>query len=280
MIILKRSHYLSIERLILMKEYFTIQYQNWKLNWKKILIKLLIYIIGVFLFGMGIALYLNTRVGASHIDITNFAFIAILKGLNSNGSLSDLTSYATVLLIFYLCMLTVIVSLRATSAIINYKATHNKQIVISAVVNTILDLIPTFVWAYFVKLSELYIPVEKIGQINDTLIQTWIFIAGFLLYCFGITLTVFANLLFGPYNGLSYELHNLTKWNYKLCRVIVDFALMIVGIILILATTKFDWTTKEHWFSLYFGFGTIFMTFIAGPVIGTMLVWVKKVIKI
>lgn len=262
-----------------MKEYFKLQYHEFKNNWKQIATRFIIYILGVYLFGMGIALYLNTQVGASHIDITNFAFIAILKGLKDDGSLSDLSIYSTVLLIFYLAMLVVVISLRFTNAYLNYRKNHDKIIFLKATINSVLDLIPTFVWAYFVQLNQLYIPVEQIGNLK-VLARTWIFIGGFLLYCVGIALTVYANMLFGPYNGLSQELHLLTNWNYKLCRVLVDVILMLIGLITFLATPLFDWNLKGQWLSLYFGFGTIFMTFIAGPVIGFMLHSMNKFIKI
>lgn len=263
-----------------MKEKFDFNLEKLKkVRWKNLTIRFIIYIFGVYLFGLGIAIYLNTQVGASQIDITNFAFIALIKGIASDGSLNSLGIYPTVLLVFYLIMLFFVVSLRFTNAAINYKKNKDKKIFLTALFHSILDLIPTFMWAYFVDLSELYIPVNAIGNL-PILAKTWIYMAGFLIYCAGIAITVFANMLYGPYNGLSQELYILTKWNYKLCRIIMDVILMTIGIITMVITPLFSWHAKGEWFGKYFGFGTIFMAFISGPVIGTMLHTIKKYIKI
>ncbi|WP_368487002.1 SPE_1075/MLC_0560 family membrane protein [Spiroplasma sp. DGKH1] len=270
-----------------MQLYFKREIINWKNNWRTILIRFVIYIVGVYLFGLGIALYMNTRVGASQVDITNFAFLGVLINITKTGENKgalgpdELSHYSYFLMIFYVCMFGAATIMRIINVIIKYRHTKENNVIMEGIVYTVLDLIPLFVWAYFVQLNLLFLGGAVGDRISHMgiLERTWIFMAAFIIYCFGIAFAVYANMLFGPYNALSMELHRLTKMNYKLARVIADLCLALVGIILILACS-WSWDLKLAFFSNYLGFGTIFMTFISGPIIGVILTYMHKFIKL
>lgn len=242
-----------------------------KKNWKNLTSRFIIYNIGVFLFGLGIAIYMNTKVGASHLDILVFALLKTIHGTSDSGSVShNLDQYYSQFLTFvYLIILTFAILFNILLLIRDYKITKNKQIISKYLLRIVSDIIPVFIWPYYIKLSQLYIPLDAIGEL-EVFFRTWIFIGGFLLYTTGFTFVVYSKMFLGPYNSVSSGLHNLTRINYALSRVIIDVILAGAGIIVVLVNGS-QFGVKMDFFNNYLLFGTVFFVFISGHIIGWKL---------
>ncbi|WP_342252260.1 SPE_1075/MLC_0560 family membrane protein [Spiroplasma endosymbiont of Amphibalanus improvisus] len=261
-----------------MKKYLNEIKLVWKNDWKTILFRFGVYIFGVYIFGLGIALYLNTQVGLSQIDITVYAYIVISHNITTGVVTPEQITdyYSLYLIVLYVGLFIVGSIMKIYTTIRNYLKFKDTQIIYKNVTMILLDIIPIFLWPLFVSLSSMYVPIDAIGQMS-AFARTWIFMGAFLLYCLGIALVVYSNLLLGPYNSLSANFCEITKINYKVSRVLFDCLIASVGIISLLINNP---PGLNIFWDNYFVFGTIFMMFISGPIIGLMLKYLNQAEKI
>lgn len=248
-----------------MKNYFKSQAHILKHNWKCLSIKFAINIFAVYLFALAISLYMNTKVGVSHIDIFIFSLMKV-KNI-------EIKHYSTYLLYFYLMLFAFLIILRMIKIIkvTHYNKKTNQQLEKYWVVEQIFDLfcqiIPVFLWPLFIRLNLLYIDIEKIGKLDDWS-RGWIFWLGYSLYCISFGIIVFSNILFGPYNGISNDLATIIpKLNYSFARIIIDVIIAACGILILFCSSLTD-NQKMDFLKNRFSYGTVMMTIFSGPIIG------------
>lgn len=248
-----------------MNHYFKTQINILKNNWKCLAIKLTINIFAVYLFGLAISLYMNSKVGVSHIDIFILSWMEVQN--------ITIQHYSTYLLYFYLMLFALLVILRMIKIIkINYHIIKTNQQsgkywIIEQIFDLLCQIIPVFLWPLFIKLNLLYVDIEKIGKL-DPWICGWIFWLGYSLYCLSFGVIVFSNLFFGPYNGVSNDLAQIIpKLNYNFARIIIDVIIASCGI-LILFCSSLSTDQKMAFLKQRFSYGTVMMTIFSGPIIG------------
>ncbi|WP_338972386.1 SPE_1075/MLC_0560 family membrane protein [Spiroplasma endosymbiont of Panorpa germanica] len=254
-----------------------------KTEWKILLSRFGIFILGWFLFTLSIALYTPTSVGASQIDFTIFNFLGAFSkgGINPDGTI-DLASYSSYLLIFYSIMMVITVVMGSINVTLDYKKNKNVQKIYWYILFVIGDIISLFIIPLGVQIQMLYINgsmFEGQTQNIEKILRFIVFIAAFLIYCVAIALMVYCGIMPGVYNSIAEEFRKLTKMSYQASRIIWDFLLIVPGVILLIAIS-WDADLKLAFLGNYLYFGTILFIFITGPLVGFMLKKLNKVFNI
>lgn len=260
---------------------------NFHNNWKYYGIKLLFFIFGFYLFTLGIAVTSPTDVGGSNLNITGFSLISLFNQLESSGRLSaeNVGKYPFVLLFIYLG--TLIVSAIFTTIWIaqDYKVNKNKKLWFKLLILIISDTVMMFAISEMINVHWFYISINGIKSLNFSL-RSWIFMLGFLSFCLGLSMWVYAGFLLGPYNSICKSFMKMTNMSFKYSRILMDILILLPGIILIFFFNA-SVQTKINYFTTYFNYGTICFIIVAGPLAHLFLekIWhkipiPKKIIKI
>lgn len=254
-----------------MRKYFDRIVANCQRHWRLYLIKGTFFIIGVYLFTLGIAVTSPTDVGGSNLNITGFSIISLFHQLQDNGRLTpeNLGRYPFVLLFVYLGILIISVFFTVIWIARDYQVNKNKKIWYKLLVLIISDGVMMFVLSYMIDLHWLYISKSNIKDLDFSL-RSWVFILGFLAFCLGLSMWVYAGFLLGPYNSICKSFMHLTNMPYKYARILMDVLILVPGLIMILFFNN-SWETKFNFFTTYFNFGTIGFIFVAGPLAHLLL---------
>lgn len=236
---------------------------------KSWIIKIFVYLLGVYFFGLSISIYLDLNLGAIHEDVFVFAFINLV-GWNHTKD------YALGLFILYLIYFVIVFILKAIKIFIwSKKQKVSKQIMKNEALTLLLDLIPLFLWPLSEKFNALFINSQAIGNYSEW-IKYWFLWISFICFCLSMSLIVYSTILAGPYNSLSLEIKEIFKINYSICRIIVDVIITAIGIVLIFANNfsfNDNWQNFQNWISL----ATVIVTFFSGPVINYLVEKFNKI---
>ncbi|AXK50720.1 SPE_1075/MLC_0560 family membrane protein [Spiroplasma alleghenense] len=254
-----------------------------KTEWKILLSRFGIFVLGWFLFTLSIALYTPTSVGASQIDFTIFNFLGAFSdgGIRPNGEI-DLTSYSTYLLLFYVIMMVITVIMGSINVAIDYKKNRNVQKIYWYILFVIGDIISLFIIPLGVKMQMLYIDESMFAGYSENAVKILrfvVFISAFLIYCLSIALMVYCGIMPGVYNSIAEEFRKLTKMSYQASRILWDFLLIVPGLILLIFI---NWSSdlKLAFLGNYLYFGTVFFIFLTGPLVGVLLKQFNKIYNI
>ncbi|WP_425379630.1 SPE_1075/MLC_0560 family membrane protein [Spiroplasma endosymbiont of Stenodema calcarata] len=267
-----------------MKKLFTKIKWQWQHLWHIFLLQGFLVFIGIYLTSLGIAIYAPTSTGASQIDFTVFALLALMYGNYGNGHLHDtvLTAhYAVVLWLYYLVLILFTIIFMLITNIKAYQKTKDREIWVKFGIMIIgdlflawlLPLLIHFNWKYIISADAIQQWAESSGGI-----AAWLFLGGFSLYCIGIAIWIFSKTLYGPYNDICEAFIKLTKLKYPVARILLDVMMVIPGFIFWL----FLPLNNDKWNFLFtnFSFGTVAFVFISGPYVNVVKKVLAKFIKI
>ncbi|AGM25395.1 SPE_1075/MLC_0560 family membrane protein [Spiroplasma chrysopicola] len=260
-----------------------------KAHWRSMSFRIFFYLVGVYIFGLSVSLYMDLNLGVVNEDLIVFALIADIW---TKGGDNVEEYYAIMLVVVYLGFWLFVVLFKVIKLIqFHRKKRLTLTLIYDEIFKMILDLVPVFLWPAAVQLNVLIInPAETIKPLDPShitgsqaqwneWIRSWILWASYLLFCLGLAIIVSTKMLEGPYNGLSGELALITKVPYAACRVIVDMVLLVVGLgILFLGQYPIS-ERLSHLYS-WVSYATILMAFFAGPLIGLIVVTLERYIKI
>ncbi|AHI53629.1 transmembrane protein [Spiroplasma sabaudiense Ar-1343] len=246
------------------------------IEWKILLYRFGIFVVGWYLFTLAIALYTPTMVGASQIDFTIFAFLGVFSNskIDGAGSITNaLGQYSTYLLLMYVVMMVITVIMGAINTALDFKKNKNVEKIYWYILFVIGDIISLFIIPLGVQMQFLYITDAIYANLSEkaaNYLRIWIFVIAFLTYCISIALMVYCSIMPGVYNSIAEESRKLTKMSYQASRVLWDFLLIVPGV-LILIIVNWDATIKLNFLINYLSFGTIFFIFLTGPIVNQIL---------
>ncbi|WP_339034079.1 SPE_1075/MLC_0560 family membrane protein [Spiroplasma endosymbiont of Cantharis rufa] len=260
-----------------MKNLFNENMKSFSKNWKAIIVKFILLILGILLTAFGLALYQQPSVGGSQIDwlIYNVLSISIPfvkegkvgQGVYDNYAIS-LTTLYIVLILFAICF-----SIKPT--IDEYKKTKSKSAWFKFSWFILADIIITFIVPQIVGLF--ITPLSQMG-IRELIpgARNLIFIAGFLCFVLGIAFWVKSGWLLGPFNNICEQFLRLTKMSYSKSRLIIDISILIIAFAFF-PFVKGEEASKTDFLLTNFGLGTICFTFLVGPLVNQILIILDKV---
>ncbi|WHQ37475.1 SPE_1075/MLC_0560 family membrane protein [Spiroplasma sp. SV19] len=267
-----------------MKKWFNKMKQQWQQLWHIFLLQGFLFFVGIYLTSLGIAIYAPTSTGASQIDFTIFALLALMYGNYANGHLQDtvLTAhYALALwmyfliLVFFTIIFMLIVNIKA------YRNTKDRQIWVKFTIMILGDLVLAwllpllihFNWQYIISAVRIQQWAESSGGI-----AAWLFLGGFSLYCLGLAIWIYSKTWYGPYNHICEAFIKLTKLKYPVARILLDVMMVIPGFIF----WVFLPLNNDKWNFLFtnFSFGTMAFIFISGPYVNVFKKILAKFLKI
>ncbi|WP_368486752.1 SPE_1075/MLC_0560 family membrane protein [Spiroplasma sp. DGKH1] len=244
-----------------------------QISWKKISIKIFLFLIGLYLFTIGLSIYLPTAVGVMHLDFTIYSVLMVWKGIYADGTLDTTVSNGTVHWIVLGCYFFILmlfsIGFASVSAYRKYQVTKNKYEFNILWWVLMMDLVIVLLEPFMLQLHELYITPELANKIknSDYTIRMWIFFGGFLLNALGDAIWLKSNIFLGPYNSICFNFQKMSKWKYINARIFLDFCILIPGVIITLTTTTISWDLKEKFFLNYINLGTVAFIFAFGPIV-------------
>ncbi|WP_339020839.1 SPE_1075/MLC_0560 family membrane protein [Spiroplasma endosymbiont of Atherix ibis] len=251
-------------------------------HWLSILAKIILAFLGLFISCFGLALYQQPAVGGSQIDWTLYNIIATMTPYGSDGSMFGekfVSIYPIALLTCNIILILFAIGFSIKPSIDDYKLTKKNKIWVLFVWMIIADLIITFSIPFIIKM---FIPivsqwVSREGKsISSSIgIRNWLFIAGFLCFVLGIGFWVKSGWMLGPFNNICTQFLRLTKLNYTIGRLIIDIFIFSLGFAFF-PFIKGD-STKLNFFLTNFGLGTICFTFLVGPLVNYLILFLDKI---
>ncbi|AGR42521.1 SPE_1075/MLC_0560 family membrane protein [Spiroplasma diminutum] len=254
-----------------------------KNNWKGILIKVILLILGVIVSSFGLALYQQPAVGGSQIDWFIYNALSLVEPFSKDGSVRGEVLnkfYPTSLTLVYIILIIFAIGFSIKPTMEEYKKLKSKIIWFSFLFVVIADIaitfiVPQIVGLFLRSLSELNI---KNTDPNNLAIRNLALIGGFLAFVIGIALWVKSGLLLGPFNNICTQFIRLTKMNYAMGRLLIDISILILGFILFPFIIGEEGSNKTNFLLTNFGLGTICFTFLVGPIVNTQLNILNKFI--
>ncbi|AHF57804.1 SPE_1075/MLC_0560 family membrane protein [Spiroplasma eriocheiris] len=260
-----------------------------KSHYRSILVRFLFYLLGVYIFGLANALYMDLNLGVVNEDLLVFSLAADIW---VKGGSNIAEYYSISLLIIYTCFWLVVVLFK-TIKIFQFKKQKilTLNIIFDEIIKIILDLIPVFLWPLAVKLNIWIInpdwnikPIDPTNMTGNEAIwnewvRSWILWASYLAFCLGLGIIVATKMLPGPYNGLSSELSQITRLPYPACRIAVDSMLIVLGVGLLFLGNYPLQDRLNHLYS-WISYATILMAFFSGPVSALILTFFNNYIRL
>ncbi|WP_031542529.1 SPE_1075/MLC_0560 family membrane protein [Mesoplasma photuris] len=252
---------------------------------KNILFKILLFLLGTYLFTLGLSLYLPTAFGVMHLDFTIYSLLMWFKGVEIDGTLTPEISNG----IYHWLILGIlffILAIISTGFLIWSYAKQGKEVLRKKEVKKIIfwsfisDFAIVLMEPAFLLLHEHTIVTHEVASAIKEMPEQFrilILLGGFLLNALGDAIWISSKICLGPYNSICSNFQKATNWNYTPSRIMLDCLILLPGILFVIIQPGV-WQIKGDFFLNYLNIGTIMFVFAFGPIVHLFEKYINKLL--